>query len=168
VEAGRLRSLNLGVFILSGDRSEKVIRMADQLGLSNEAIAAEKTPAEKADWIRELDQQDTLMVGDGANDSMAFAAAHCRGTPAIDRGLLEHESDFFFLGRGLAGVRRLFEMLKSRRRAIATVLGFTTFYNLAVVAVALAGMMNPLLAAVLMPASAVISLGLAGIAMRSA
>jgi Cu2+-exporting ATPase len=168
VEVARLRKLKLDVFILSGDRSEKVVRMADRLGLPAESIASEKTPSDKAAWIRELDRKDTLMIGDGANDSMAFAAAHCRGTPAIDRGLLEHQSDFFFLGRGLAGVRRLFEMVRSRQQAIVTVLSFTTLYNLVVVAVALAGLMSPLLAAVLMPASAVISLGLAGISMRSA
>lgn len=168
MEVARMKTMNLEVFILSGDRSEKVERMAHQLGIPGRAVASRMTPGGKAEWVRNLDRGDTLMIGDGANDSLAFAAAHCRGTPAIDRGLLEHQSDFFFLGRGLAGVSRLFGMLHSRQRAIVSVLGFTTAYNVFVVAIALAGLMNPLLAAVLMPASAVISLGLAGVCMRRA
>jgi Cu2+-exporting ATPase len=106
------------------------------------------------------------MIGDGANDSLAFDAATCRGTPAIERGLLEHRADFFFLGRGLSGIRKLLEAGHVRRRAIKYVLGFAVLYNVVVVGVALAGRMNPLVAAVVMPASALVTLAIATWSMR--
>jgi P-type Cu2+ transporter len=165
-EVKRLRARGLDVFILSGDRAEKVATMAARLGLAPAAAIAEMTPEAKAAWVRELDEGDTLMIGDGANDSLAFDAAACRGTPAVERGWLGHRSDFFFLGRGLAGVRALFEMTARRHQAIRLVLAFAAAYNLVAVGVALAGAMNPLLAAVLMPASALASLALAMIGMR--
>ena len=56
------------------------------------------------------------MLGDGANDTLAFAAAFARGTPVVHRGLLESRADFYYLGRGLAGLRRLFEVNATLRR----------------------------------------------------
>lgn len=165
-EVGRLQQLGKQVFILSGDRSEKVAAMADRLHLARDAAIAGMTPEGKAAWVRQTDAGDTLMVGDGANDSLAFDAATCRGTPAIERGLLEHRADFFFLGRGLSGIRKLLEAAEVRRSAIERVLAFAVLYNVAVVAVALSGHMNPLVAAVVMPASAVITLAIATWRMR--
>lgn len=165
-EVANLRRLGQAVFILSGDRAEKVAAMRERLGLPAGAAVAGMTPEGKAAWLRELDAADTLMVGDGANDSLAFDAATCRGTPAVERGLLENRADFFFLGRGLSGIRRLIEAAHVRRRAIEYVLGFAVVYNVVVVGVALAGRMNPLVAAVVMPASALVTLAIATWTMR--
>lgn len=165
-EVNRLRALDCEVFILSGDRREKVAAMADRLGLPADAAMSGMTPEGKAGWVRRLDAGDTLMVGDGANDSLAFDAATCRGTPAIERGMLEHRADFYFLGRGLAGIRKLFEAARVRRQAIERVLAFAVLYNATVVALALAGRMNPLVAAIVMPASALVSLAVATWSMR--
>ncbi len=165
-EVANLRKLGQEVFILSGDRPEKVEAMRERLGLAAGSAVAGMTPEGKAAWVRELDAGDTLMIGDGANDSLAFDAATCRGTPAVERGLLESRADFFFLGRGLAGIRRLIEAAAVRRRAIERVLGFAIVYNLIVVAVAVSGHMNPLVAAVVMPASALVTLAIATWTMR--
>ena len=165
-EVARLREVGQQVFILSGDRAEKVAAMREKLGLPSDAAVAGMTPEGKAAWVRQLDAGDTLMIGDGANDSLAFDAATCRGTPAIERGLLEHRADFFFLGRGLAGIRRLLEAAHVRRGAIEQVLTFAIAYNIVVVAVALSGHMNPLVAAVVMPASALATLAIATWRMR--
>ncbi|MBE2212439.1 MAG: HAD family hydrolase [Opitutaceae bacterium] len=165
-EVARLQELGRQVYILSGDRAEKVAAMADRLHLARAAAVAGMTPEGKAAWVRQLDAGDTLMIGDGANDSLAFDAATCRGTPAIERGLLEHRADFVFLGRGLSGIRKLVEAAQVRRAAIERVLGFAVVYNLAVVAVALSGHMNPLVAAVVMPASALVTLAIATWTMR--
>lgn len=82
----------------------------------------------------------------------------CKGTPAVDRGLLEEKSDFYFLGRGLSGIRNLFETGRNRGKTLARVFAFTITYNLAAITLCLAGLMNPLLAAIVMPLSSVISI----------
>jgi Cu2+-exporting ATPase len=155
-----LRNRGCEVHILSGDREEKVLRMAEQLQLPQEHAKGGLSPKEKADWVRQNDERDTLMIGDGANDSLAFNESFCNGTPAIDRGLLEQKSDFYFLGRGLSGVRQLLEMGKIRQNAVQCVIGFGILYNMMTVAFSLAGKMNPLFASILMPCSSLISIAI--------
>ena len=159
-EIAALHTAGFQSYILSGDRREKVAQMAQQLGIPSAQAMAETTPQAKADWLGRLDRRDTLMLGDGANDSLAFDAAFVRGTPVIHRGVLEGKADFYYLGHGLAGIRRLFEVNETRRRTQAWLLVFSIAYNALAVGLAAAGHMNPLLAAILMPVSSLLSLAL--------
>ena len=97
---------------------------------------------------------------------LAFEAAACRGTPAIGSGVLERQSDFYFLGQGLHAIRQLLATARRRRVTSAKILNVAVAYNIVAVAVALAGLMNPILAAVLMPISSVVTLGIAATARR--
>jgi Cu2+-exporting ATPase len=159
-EVRALEARGCRVFILSGDRRAKVAAMADRLGIPRERCLGELTPEQKAGWVERFDAHDTLYLGDGANDSLAFDAAWCSGTPAVDRGLLEQKADFYFLGRGLAGVRSLIETARRRRHTVRSVIAFAISYNAIAIALSLAGEMSPLLAAVLMPASSLVSLAI--------
>lgn len=159
-ELAALRARGLETYILSGDNHAKVIAMAVTLGLAEGHAVAGATPGEKAAWIKQLDARDTLMLGDGANDSLAFDAAFARGTPVIHRGVLEAKSDFYYLGHGLEGIRRLFEINQARRSTQLWLLVFSVAYNVVAVGLAVAGMMNPLIAAILMPVSSLASLAI--------
>ena len=160
VEVRALEARGCRVFILSGDRRAKVETMADHLHLPREHCLGEMSPEQKAEWVARFDAHDSLYIGDGANDSLAFDAAWCSGTPAVDRGLLEQKADFYFLGRGLGGVRALLQTAATRRRVARAVVAFAINYNAVAIALSLAGKMNPLLAAVLMPASSLVSLAI--------
>lgn len=165
-EIAALRREGYEVFILSGDRRGKVEAMAAALALPAAHAVGGVTPAEKAAWLRGHDRRDTLMLGDGANDSLAFDAAFVRGTPVIHRGVLEHKADFYQLGRGLDGLRKLLAVNRSRRFTQMALLGFSVTYNALAVGLAVAGAMNPLLAAILMPASSLVTLAIVGGGMR--
>ena len=108
--------------------------------------------------MKELDHQDTLYIGDGANDSLAFDAALVTGTPVTDRSLLESKADFYTLGAGLGFLPRLLAAAGARSRAVRTAFCFALLYNLTTVAFSMAGKMNPLLAAILMPLSSIVSI----------
>lgn len=159
-EIAALQDRGCEVYILSGDRRAKVEAMANRLGLPQGRCLSELSPQEKAEWIATADDHDTLYLGDGANDSLAFDKAWCTGTPAVDRGLLERKAGFYFLGRGLSGVRALLEISRRRTATAHRVVAFAISYNVIAIALCLAGRMNPLMAAILMPASSLISLGL--------
>jgi len=159
-ELETLQQRGFAISILSGDRTAKVRAMADRLKLPREHCIGGLSPQQKADWIHRHDLQDTLYLGDGANDSLAFDTAWCTGTPAVDRGLLEHKADFYFLGHGLNSVRHLIETATRRHRAARAVVAFAIAYNVIAIALCLSGKMNPLLAAVIMPASSLVSLGI--------
>ena len=156
------------VTILSGDRVEKVRRMAHALGLPPSTAVGEQTPEEKARFIERLGDRPALYIGDGANDSLAFAKARVRGTPATPHGLLQDKADFYFTGRSLSGLLQLFRIHAIREKAIRRAMGFAIAYNIIVVAVALAGAMHPLLAAILMPLSSLFTISLVAMAYRGA
>ncbi len=149
-----------GVFLLSGDEPGRVRAMAQALGLPASCGFGGLTPEDKASLVRDRWAADSLILGDGANDSLAFDEALCRGTPAIDTGLLEQKADFYLLGRSLAGLGDLFATAARRHRAATAVFSFAIAYNAIAVTAALAGLMNPLVAAVIMPLSSLASIGL--------
>ena len=150
----------INVVILSGDRREKVQRLATALALPTASARGELTPEEKAAWLRHHDGAHTLMIGDGANDSLAFNESLCTGTPVIDRGLLEKKADFYFLGRSLTGLRSLLSTAEARFLAGRRVIAFALLYNAVAVALSTAGLMSPLAAAILMPLSSLVTIGL--------
>ena len=152
--------------MLSGDRPEKVAAVAKSLGISPADAHASLLPMEKEAIVRELDLGDTLYLGDGANDSLAFNAAWTTGTPVVDRSLLETKADFYFMGQSLGFLPQLFDVAKRRWQVVRVAFAFALLYNLTVVAICLYGQMSPLLAAILMPLSSIISLVIVGVGMR--
>jgi len=163
----KLRALGLEAHILSGDAAHKVKQTAAQLGLPPTHGHGQMSPQDKAQWLRTHAPSDALMLGDGLNDSLAFDAALLRGTPVIHRGTLAQKADFYYLGRGIGGIRALFEVNAIRRRAERVILIFSVSYNLLAVGFATLGYINPLIAAILMPVNSLLTLALVSAAMRS-
>jgi Cu2+-exporting ATPase len=165
-----LRSLERGglsLHILSGDQPDKVRRLAEALELPAARAHGGLSPAEKAARVRGLDARDTLYLGDGANDSLAFDEALATGTPVVDRSLLESKADFYTLGQGLGFLPGVLDAAAARVDAVRAAFGFALLYNLTAVALSMSGKMSPLLAAVLMPLSSLVSIAIvAGISRR--
>lgn len=159
-EVRTLRARGLAVHILSGDREEKVAHIARQLGLGREEWEAALTPEQKAGWVAARDRSDTLYIGDGANDSLAFDAALCAGSPVTGRSFLEQKADFFFLGHSLRFVSSLLDIARLHRTATRRVFAFSISYNIATVIAGLLGHLSPLAAAILMPLSSLATLGI--------
>ncbi len=168
VELAALAARGLPSTILSGDRQAKVATLAAQLGLPAAQALGELTPQAKADWLDRHGAGSAMMLGDGANDSLAFDRALCRGTPVVHRGVLERKADFYYLGRGIGGLRALFEVDARRRRTQLAILVFSVAYNLLAVGLAVAGRMNPLVAAALMPINSLLTLLIVTGGMRGA
>jgi P-type Cu2+ transporter len=159
-EIGRLEALGLDVRVLSGDHPERVRAVATSLGLAGERAEGGLDPEAKAARVRSLDRHDTLMVGDGINDAPAFAAAFCTATPAVQEPHLPARADLYYLGDGIAAVRRSLAAARRLRRVVWGNLGFAIAYNLVALALAFAGRVTPVLAAVLMPASSLTVVGI--------
>lgn len=150
------------IAILSGDSQSAVQSMASRLGLPDTLALGGLSPLKKKEWIQNKAKGPVLMIGDGLNDTLAFEAAHARGTPLLDRGLLESRSDFFFTGSDLRGLRHIFRTEKIRKRTLYQVFGFAIAYNLTAISVCMVGWMNPLLAAIIMPISSLLTLSWTG------
>lgn len=154
----RLERNGLSLHILSGDHPAKVQQLARTLGIPLDQALGGLSPEEKAAHVKALDCQDTLYLGDGANDSLAFDAALVTGTPVVDRSLLESKADFYLMGSGMTFLPGLLGTAAARAAAVRAAFGFALLYNCTTVAVSMAGKMSPLLAAILMPLSSIASI----------
>jgi Cu2+-exporting ATPase len=154
-EVARLRQQGYEIHLLSGDVQAKVDAAAAALGIEPALAVGALTPEAKAAQVRRLDEHDTLMVGDGLNDSPSFEAALCAATPAVDRPVLPGKADFFFLGDGIAAIGRSLTAARRLRRIVRDNLAIAVIYNLVAVGLCLAGLVTPVVAAILMPASSV-------------
>jgi len=159
-EVRALRRRGLDIHVLSGDREAKVAHIAAQLNLGQEHWQAGMTPEQKASWVTDHDCDDTLYIGDGANDSLAFDAALCAGSPVTGRSFLEQKADFFFLGHSLRFVSGLLDTARLHRLATRRVFAFSVTYNAVTVVAGLMGHLSPLASAILMPLSSIATLSI--------
>ena len=95
------------------------------------------------------------MIGDGLNDARAFAAAACAGTPAVERAALPARADFYFLGAGVDAVRLSLAAARRLREVLRDNLALAVAYNVGALVLCFAGLVGPLAAALLMPASSI-------------
>ncbi|MFO0655071.1 MAG: HAD-IC family P-type ATPase [Polyangia bacterium] len=155
-EVSALKAQGLSLFILSGDRQDKVSRIGRQLGICD--AFGGLSPEQKCAMVKQIDDGhgDTLMIGDGINDALAFSAAACAGTPAIDRPTLPARADFYFSGVGIGPISEALKTAKALRRTILRNLGLSSFYNLIVLSLSFAGLMTPLRCALAMPLSSLV------------
>jgi P-type Cu2+ transporter len=155
-----LKQSGWDIGVLSGDHPAIVQGVANQLGIKQ--MKAGVTPEEKLAIIKETSQHyaTTVMVGDGVNDSAALAAATV-GIAVHNGAEASLAAAPVYLGNpGLRPVVELLVASHSTCYAIRRNLGVSLFYNAIGATLAMAGLLHPLLAAVLMPISSVTVIGL--------
>ncbi len=154
-----LKAQGIEVWIASGDGEDRTHAIAKSVGVDDDDVFGACSPEDKAALVARLGVGATLVVGDGVNDAAMFAAAAVSGVPASDRAHLPAHTDFLLLGSVKGGafgsVAEIVTMAKVLRRSIALLLSLATVYNVAVVSAGIAGLLSPLLVAVLMPAMSV-------------
>jgi Cu2+-exporting ATPase len=150
----RLSELGYELAILSGDHPAVVAAVAEQLDVPLQFARGGVTPEEKLATVERLRQaQRVFMVGDGLNDAAALSAAHV--------GIAVHGGAEASLAAADAflrqsGVAPIVELVLGARRTLHVIrrgLAFSLVYNALGVVLALAGVLNPVLAAILMPLS---------------
>ncbi|MCH6257263.1 heavy metal translocating P-type ATPase metal-binding domain-containing protein [Puniceicoccaceae bacterium K14] len=166
-EIEAIEKMGLDVQILSGDTQEKVDKASEYLGLEKSRALGSLLPQEKESWLYDNEGKSSLMVGDGVNDSLAFDVALVAGTPAVEKTVLASKSDFYYLGMGIRGVRHLLKVARNRRQAIMYLLSFALTYNVIILGAAVCNLITPVLAAVFMPLSSIVSLGIAWISVKN-
>jgi Cu2+-exporting ATPase len=154
LEALRARGWRVG--ILSGDHAGIVARVAGQLGLDPGACRGGVGPEEKLAVVEAAARAGTVvMVGDGVNDAAALSAATVGVSVHGGAEASLAAADIFLTKPGLAAVAQLVEGARRTVRVIRRNLAFSVCYNLLGAGLAVAGLINPLVAALLMPLSSV-------------
>lgn len=141
------------VVLLTGDHADVAERIAGETGITEVVAAA--GPEAKAAWItaRRAEGHRVLFVGDGINDGPALAAADvgiAMGTGAAASMLI---ADGVVAVDGLGPVAAGLDAARASDRAVKGNVQRSLVYNTLAVTLALSGLVNPLVAALLMPAS---------------
>jgi len=149
----RLQRQGLRVVLLTGDHPDVANRIAAEVGI-DEVIAGAR-PEEKADWVRARQDagERVAFVGDGLNDGPALAEATVGVAMGAGAASSVQVADAVVaadrLGPLAAGLVAAQATQHSIRRNLRRAIG----YNVVAVVAAVAGLVNPLVAAILMPLS---------------
>ncbi len=114
---------------------------------------ADATPADKERAVAERGAASTMMIGDGFNDVAALRRASVAITLASAPAAAIEGSHVVLASAGLPGIASLLGRAAAARRAARVAIAWALFYNAVGIALAAAGTITPLLAAVLMPIS---------------
>jgi len=148
--------MGIKTHILSGDKSIPVSSVAKKLHIANEQSSSNLIPEKKNEIIKNFPH--SLMVGDGANDSLAMST----DTVSIAvQGSVESclvAADIYVTREGVSPVKDLILLSKNTFGVIKRNLVFSFVYNFAGGLAALSGYISPLTAAILMPVSSLVVL----------
>lgn len=142
--------------LLSGDNDAESAYLQKIMG-SDASLHFAQKPADKLAYVLSLQQEGhrVLMIGDGLNDAGALKQSDVgisltessnNFTPASD-GILEADQ--------LVQLPRLIRICRNNRRIIIITFIMSLLYNLIGLFFAVQGMLSPLTAAILMPASSI-------------
>lgn len=143
-------------FIMSGDGTAQVEAIAKAVGIAESH--AELKPGDKLALLQERAQagHHVLMVGDGLNDAPALAAAHVSMAPSSASDVGRMAADFVFTRNDLSAVSYAHKVALKTARIVKENFALAIVYNIFAVPLAMAGQLNPLIAAVAMSTSSIL------------
>ena len=158
-----LRARGIRTVLLSGDSPATTERVAREVGV--DAWVGGVAPEEKAEAVRRFQAEGKVvaMVGDGVNDAPALAAADLGIAMGSGADLATHAAPVVLMRDSLSRITRIFRLATLTVRVLKQNLFWAFFYNTLGIALAMTGILNPILAAGAMVLS---SLSVIGNSMR--
>ena len=149
-----LHGRGLRTILLTGDNERAATSVAAHIGHIDQVIAG-TLPAGKTDVVKQLQEQGrtVAMVGDGVNDAAALAQADLGIAMGTGTDAAKTASDLTLIGGDLGRIATAIELAGKVLGTIKGNLFWAFAYNAIAIPLAVAGLLNPMVAAAAMACS---------------
>lgn len=152
----RMKSKGVGMVVASGDSDREKQGIEQSFGGVFESMYFEQSPSMKVDVVNKLKKQGTvIMIGDGLNDAGALQAGDAGLVITRDTNNFTPEASAILLADHMDQLPEMIDLARAGNRIVKETFAVSLIYNMAALSVAATGNMNPLLAAIIMPASSI-------------
>lgn len=147
--------LGLDPILLSGDNKRAAQFVAHQVGIGR--VIAEVLPEDKVSVITQLQSEGRVvaMVGDGVNDAAALVQADLGMSMGSGTDVAIEASDITLVSSNLSSAATGIRLARKTLRTIKGNLFWAFAYNVAAIPLAVAGLLNPMIAGAAMAFSSV-------------
>ena len=152
-----LRQMGLSVLLLTGDHRRTAEAIAAEVGIPR--VIPEVLPQQKEAVIRSLQQKGEVvaMVGDGINDAPALKRAHVGiAMGGVGSDIAVDAADIALVNDDIRELPHLLALSKRMMRTIKSNLAFSMTLNFIAIALAITGILNPVVGALVHNAGSVL------------
>lgn len=151
---GRLRKSFNDLYVLSGDNNAEKQNLQKIFGTETQ-LRFNQSPQEKLDFIKGLQQQNkaVLMLGDGLNDAGALMQSNVGFAVSENSAQFSPASDAIVDGDKVQLLDKFIAYARAGKKIVTASFILSILYNIAGLSFAVQGILSPMIAAILMPAS---------------
>ena len=152
----QLKNSIKNIHVLSGDNNREEENIRTHIG-QEAVLEFEKTPQEKLNYIKNLQQQGkkVIMLGDGLNDAGALQQSDVGIAVTDSSNYFTPACDAIISGDAMGNINKLFKLAKVGKKIVTLSFILSIGYNVIGLSFATKAMLSPLIAAILMPASSI-------------
>ncbi|GAA4404183.1 heavy metal translocating P-type ATPase [Fodinibacter luteus] len=153
-----LADAGLPAYLLTGDHDQAALTVARDVGIPVGRVLADVRPEDKHAMVADLQARGKVvaMVGDGVNDAAALAQADLGIAMGTGTDVAADSADIVLLRAELPAVVDAILLSRATLRTIKQNLGWAFGYNVAAIPLAMAGLLNPMIAGGAMALSSVL------------
>jgi Cu+-exporting ATPase len=144
------------VHILSGDNDQELENLKAIFG-QDLKVLFRQTPQDKLDYVEKLQAEGkkVLMLGDGLNDAGALRQADAGIAVTDATNLFSPASDGILDGSMVHKLDKLLGFARTSKTIVTASFILSILYNIVGLSFATRGLLQPMIAAILMPASSI-------------
>jgi P-type Cu+ transporter len=154
--AGTLQKDRYTLSLLSGDNDSERDNIKKIFGTATQ-LRFGQSPQQKLDYIKQLQQNNdhVLMLGDGLNDAGALMQSNVGIAVSDNTAQFSPACDAILDGNNVNKLDKLIAFARSGKKIVTASFILSILYNFVGLSFAVQGILSPMVAAILMPASSI-------------